>query len=42
MYTVDDILKPEFRCSLHEALALVQEVASKIGGLPSIILQDAR
>lgn len=41
MYTVEDVLKPEFRCSWHEAVAIVQEVASKIGGLPSVPPADA-
>jgi hypothetical protein len=41
MYTVEDVLKPEFRCSWQEAVAIVQEVASKTGGLPSVPPADA-
>lgn len=34
--TVEDALKPGFRRSWQEAVAIVQEVASKLGDLPSV------
>ena len=36
MYTLDQVLKPEFKRSWHEAVALVQEVADALGPITTV------